>query len=173
MDLSYLEETTLEFDLSSLVHEEMSSSDSDFTQQQQQFIPQNHQQQQEEEQIIIEFSEEELQAIQEINELFEAAPFFNETQQNYENADQNLNYLEQDHSSAEASFDDESIYMDEGQMYTEFEDLNVNNLMMLMTPDVDEMSFEEMEDEEIDEAFQRVPSPASVVSAHYTRFPQP
>jgi len=184
MDLSsYMEETTL--DLSSLSFVEDDENSSDFVQAQQQpanlFMPrhqnQEQQQQQEEEEVEadnMDFSPEEWAAIQAINEFFETAPPVDQFDSNFENsyyaeADQNLNYLEEQQSSSQASFDDESIYTDEGQMFTEFEDLDSNNLMVLTTED-EEDSFE-MEDD--DESFHRVPSAASAVSARYAQFPQP
>jgi len=183
MDLSsYMEETTLDMRNLSFVQDDENSSDFIQAQAQQQqpanlFMPQRHQNEQQ--QVVdvnnnnMEFNAEELAAIQEINELFESAPFFDEAsfqQYQNENADQNLNYLEDQHFSSEASFDDESIYMDESQMYTEFEDLDSNNLMMLTTEDEEEGAFEVDDD---DESFHRVPSTSSVVSARYAQFPQP
>jgi len=166
-----MEETSLDLELS-LVQDEMNSSDFTTSQQPPNFFVHHHQQQQQQE-VALEFSAEELQAIQEINEMFESAPFFNDPSFDStitDLADQNLNYLEYQYASGEQSFDDESIYMEEGAVYTELEDLDPNSLMMLMATD-EEPSFEmEEEDDDDDESFQRVPS---FVSARYAQFPQP
>jgi len=171
MDASWdMEETTLDF-AQSFMQDEVNLSD--FAPEAHPIPPQHHQGQ-ELQLEEIQYSDEDLAAIQEINDLFESAPSFNEINPEFDQAaaaaDQNLRYLEEQQFSSEGSFDDESIYMDEA-MYTEFEDLDANTLMMLMGSGEDE-AVEEMEDD--DESFHRVPSPAeSVVSARYARFPQP
>jgi len=180
------------FDLS-LVYNEMSLSDSTVQQQPANtnananlFMP--HQEQEQQPQHIeldaMDFSAEELEAIQEINQLFESAPFFIEENHAVDDfpTDQNLNYLEEQRATNEESFDEESIYYMDGThmySYSEFADLDSNNLMMLITTEADEemISFE-MEDnsdhdDDDEESFQRVPAPTSVVSARYRRFPQP